>query len=109
MSVQILTKPRHKVKAEKKKCNSHNQLTISPVSTSTIASLRDGEIILPLSTGIHGSFLLFLTLKSFGISRFKWELEESTDFLKHGNSKMVQFFLLDVVTQVINVIDNGMR
>ena len=45
------------------------------------------------------------------LSRFcnwLWELEESTDFRKHGNSKIVQFFLLDVVTQVINVIDNGM-
>ena len=32
MSVQIVTKPRHKVKAKqnRKKCNFHNQLTISP-------------------------------------------------------------------------------
>ena len=37
-----------------------------------------------------GHFLYFWHYKSFGISRFKWELEESTNFLKHGNSKIVQ-------------------
>ena len=89
VSVQIVTKTRHKVKAK---------------ATRAIASLLYGVIILPLSTGIH-----FWHENSFEISRIKWELEESTDFRKHGNSKIVQFSLLDVVTQVINVIDNRMR
>ena len=54
-----------KSKQSRKKCNFHNQLTISALKTATrtIASLLDGVIILPLSTGIHGSFPLFLTLE----------------------------------------------
>ena len=54
-----------------KKCNCHNQLTISPLQTVTraIASLLDGVIILPLSTGNHGSFPLLLTLEQL------WDLQ----------------------------------
>jgi len=49
---------------KRKKCNFHNQLTISPLLTATgaIASLLDVVIILLQSTGIHESFPLFLTL-----------------------------------------------
>ena len=57
------TTPESQSKA-KKKCNFHNQLTISPLQTATraIASLLDGVSFL-LSTGIHESFPLFLTLE----------------------------------------------
>ena len=49
---------------------------------------------LPLLLIFWVAFALYMPLHDFP---FKWELEESTDFLKHGNSKIVQFSLLSLI------------